>query len=147
MTRRPMVVSGGEAAKGGRSPVPGSGSRPSDRAADGVSPVPASIPNATVNHDLCIGIVSPYGQMWTWEAFENCDDAEKRLRDFWGKQADEMAPQFKLCQVRVEVIPESEPFGLPSALATEARRAETLQDGSVHDGAGPKDNAQDESAQ
>jgi hypothetical protein len=43
MTRRPMVVSGGE---GLGVPASPSGSRPSDRAADGVSPVPASIPNA-----------------------------------------------------------------------------------------------------
>jgi hypothetical protein len=33
-----------------------------------------------------------------------------------------------------------------SALATEARRAETENTGSVHEGAGPKDNAQDMSA-
>jgi hypothetical protein len=31
-----------------------------------------------------------------------------------------------------------------TALATEARRAETVKQGSVHEGAGPKDNAQKE---
>jgi hypothetical protein len=43
MTRRPMVVSGPQELG---VPAAPSDSRPSDRAADGVSPVPASIPNA-----------------------------------------------------------------------------------------------------
>jgi hypothetical protein len=43
MTRRPMVVSGPRELG---VPAAPSGSRPSDRAANGVSPVPASIPNA-----------------------------------------------------------------------------------------------------
>jgi hypothetical protein len=45
MTRRPMVVSGGEAAKGGRSPVPGSGHSPKGGAAK-ASPAKPSVPNA-----------------------------------------------------------------------------------------------------
>jgi hypothetical protein len=47
MTRRPMVVSGGEAAKGGRSPVPGSGHSPKGGAAK-ASPAKPSVPNAAL---------------------------------------------------------------------------------------------------
>jgi hypothetical protein len=53
MTRRPMVVSGGGPRELGV-PASPSGSRPSDRAADGVSPGPASIPNAVADALLAV---------------------------------------------------------------------------------------------
>ncbi len=132
--------------KSGRDPL-GQALVASDEAATHLHPTgfdPSRFPPQRTNHRLCIGIVNPYGQLWTDDAFEGCDEAEKHLRDFWGPQADKMTKGFKLCMVRVDLIPESEPFDLPSAIAMEARRAETGT-GSVHDSAGPQDIAQDQS--
>ncbi len=82
---------------------------------------PSRFPAERTHTELCIGIVNPYGQLWTDETFPDCDSAEKDLRGFWGKDADKMTKGFKLCMVRVSIIPESEPFDLPSAIAIEAR--------------------------
>ncbi len=93
---------------------------------------PSRFPPQRTSHELCIGIVNPYGMLWTDEAFKGCDEAEKHLRDWWGPQADKMTKGFKLCMVRVDVIPESEPFDLPSAIAIEAASAgETAKHGST----------------
>lgn len=80
-----------------------------------------SIPESRVNHELSVGIVNPYGQLWTDEAFPTPEAAETHLRSFWGggAMADKDCAGFKLCVVRVELVPESEPFPLPSAKAVQ----------------------------
>jgi hypothetical protein len=140
----------------GRSPD-GSGSRPSGRAADGVSPVPASIPNAldklrtlrvmfeACNQPLYVQVADEVlseletTSSDTLRALVSVESIERLAADI---ACAIVEPRKDLVALRHNAMVRlgerlRNPYSrdVAAAQAIEARRAETLQDGSVHESA------------
>lgn len=55
-----------------------------------------------------IGIINPYGGVWTWETFANEDEARAHLKRFWGEnEAKVEGFTFERVHVRVARCPDN----------------------------------------
>jgi hypothetical protein len=87
-------------------------------------PIPAGKSAPRPNGGVEIGILNPYGDVWSYSWFETPEAAEAHLRGFWHNTRITEAEirRFKLVGVSVTVEAISEPFDLPTvALAAEHR--------------------------
>jgi hypothetical protein len=56
--------------------------------------------------EIALGILGPYGNVWTPDTFETIEEARKHVADFWaGQPVEQDLSAFKIVPVEVTVTP------------------------------------------